>query len=171
MRFEGEVAGVEEANDSLGIVPLERLSTSGDKERVVLAPHRQERRLVGSEVILERRIQRYVALVVAEEVELHFISAGTRQVKIIEVLAVRRHQCRVGNAVRVLPAGRLRSEEGAERLSVRLRRVLPVGLDRTPAFAKTFLVGIAVLRDDGRYPLRVADGEPEAGRCAVVEDV
>src|SRR5258708_16493642 len=171
MRFEREVAGVEEANDSLGIVPLERLSTRRHEERVVLAPDRQERRLVRAEVFLEWRIQRHVALVVAEEVELHFISAGTRQIKIVQVLAIRRHHRLVGNAVGVLPSARLRSEEGAERLSVRLRRVFPVGPDWTPAFAETFLVGVAVLRDDGSDPLGVADGEPEACRRAVVKDV
>src|SRR6266481_6676310 len=106
MRFEREVAGIEEANYGPGIVTLERLGTSGHKERVVLAPHRQERRLVGSEVFLERRIQRYIALVVAEEVELYFIGAGAGQIEVVEVLAIRRHHRLVDNAVRILPAGR-----------------------------------------------------------------
>src|SRR5262245_56724358 len=73
--------------------------------------------------------------------------------------------------MRVLPAGRLRREEGAQRLSVRLRRVLPVGPDRGPAVTETLLVGVAVLGNDGGYPLRVADSEPEARWCAVVKDV
>src|SRR5262245_17122270 len=73
--------------------------------------------------------------------------------------------------MRVLPVGCLRREEGAERPSVRLRRVLPIGPDRTPAVAETFLVRVAVLRDDGGYPLRMADGKPEACWRAVVEDV
>src|SRR5437879_2889287 len=122
-------------------------------------------------MILERRIQGHVAPVVAEKVKLHFISAGTRQVKIIEVLAIRRYHRLVGNAVRVLPASRLRSEEGAERLSVRLRRVLPIGLDRTPALAEAFLVGVAVLGDNAGDPLGVTDGEPETRRRAVIKDV
>src|SRR5262249_48032947 len=49
--------------------------------------------------------------------------------------------------------------------------VLPVGLDWTPALAEPFLVGVAVLRNDGRDPLRVADGEPEACWRAIVENV
>src|SRR5258708_6217851 len=116
-------------------------------------------------------IQGDVALVIAEEVELHFICTGTGQIEVVKVLTIRRHHRLVGYAVRVLPAGCLRSEEGAECLSIRLRRVLPVGLDWTPTLAKTFLIGVAVLRNDGSYPLRVADGEPEACRRAVVEDV
>ena len=67
--------------------------------------------------------------------------------------------------------GCLRSEKSAERRSVRLRWVLPVGPDWAPAAAEAFLVGVAVLRDDGGDPLRMADGKPEACRCAVVKDV
>src|SRR5260370_31389279 len=82
-----------------------------------------------------------------------------------------RQDCLVAYSVSVLAAGGLRSEESAERVPVRLRRVLPVGPDRAPAVAQTFLVGVAVLRDDGSDPLGVMDGEPEARRRAVVEDV
>src|SRR5262249_15318706 len=152
MRFQGEVAGIEEADNRTRVVTLERLSTWRHKKRIVLTPYRQEQRLVGAEVFLERRIERDVALVVAEEVELHVIRTGTSQIEVVEVLTVRRHQRRVGRAVRVLPARRLRSEHGAERFAVRLRRVLPVGPDRSPAFAQTFLIGVAVLRDDGCDP-------------------
>src|SRR6516164_7925744 len=53
MRFQREVAGVEEADNRTRIVPLERLSAGRQKKRVVLAPHRQKRRLVRAEVILE----------------------------------------------------------------------------------------------------------------------
>src|SRR5262245_46750644 len=73
--------------------------------------------------------------------------------------------------MRVLPHRRLRREEGAERLSVGLRRVLPVGSDRSPAITETLLVGVAVLRNDGGNPLRMTDGEPEACWRTVVKDV
>src|SRR6516225_6133713 len=53
MRFQREVAGVEEADNRTRIVPFERLSAGRQKKRVVLAPHRQKRRLVRAEVILE----------------------------------------------------------------------------------------------------------------------
>jgi hypothetical protein len=48
---------------------------------------------------------------------------------------------------------------------------LPVGPDRRPAIAQAFLIGIAVLRDDGRDPLGMADGEPEPRRRAIIENV
>jgi hypothetical protein len=47
-----------------------------------------------------------VAPVVAEDVELDFIGTGTHKIEIVEILAVRRYRCRVGYAMRVLPAGR-----------------------------------------------------------------
>src|SRR5262249_50026056 len=40
-----------------------------------------------------------------------------------------------------------------------------------PAIAEAILVGIAVLRDDRRYPVRVLHGEPKSSRCAVIEYV
>ena len=42
MRFQGEMAGVEEADDRTGHVPLERLGTRRQEERIVLAPDREE---------------------------------------------------------------------------------------------------------------------------------
>src|SRR5262249_19304477 len=171
MRFEREVTRIEEADDRTRNIALKGLSTRRKKERIILAPYRQERRLVRAEVFLERGIQRDIALVVTEEVELNFISAGARQIEVVEILTIRRHHRFVRYPVRVLPARRLRSEEGAERLSVCSRWVLPVRPDRTPAIAQTFLIGIAILRDDGHDPLGVVDGEPKTRRCAVVKDI
>src|ERR1700741_4056167 len=147
MRFQSEVTGAEEADNRARIVPLERLGARRHKERVVPAPHRQKWRLVSAEGFLEGRIQRDVALVIAEKVELHLVCAGTGQIEVVKVLTIRRYHRWVGYAVRVLPAGCHWSEEGAERPSVRLRRILPVGLDWTPALAESFLVGVAVLRN------------------------
>src|SRR5262249_12445372 len=53
MRFQGEVAGVEEANNRARIVALESLGARRQEEWVVPAPHRQEGRLVRAEVFLE----------------------------------------------------------------------------------------------------------------------
>src|ERR1700722_2657018 len=66
MRFQGEVAGVEEADIGVRDVPLERLRARWKEERVMLPPYRQQARLVRAEVVLERWVERYVALVVAE---------------------------------------------------------------------------------------------------------
>ena len=73
--------------------------------------------------------------------------------------------------MRILPDGRLRLEEGAQRLAVRGRSVLPIGADRIPAVAQALLIGVAVLGDDRRDPIRMLDREAEPGRRAVVEHV
>src|SRR5437899_3323068 len=71
----------------------------------------------------------------------------------------------------VLPLGRLWREKAAERLAILGCWLLPVALDRVPALAQPLHIGVAILRDDRRDPLRVARRETETHRCAVVEDV
>src|SRR5579871_864154 len=93
--FQRKVAGVEEADHRMRNVALERLRAGRKEERIVLAPDREERRLVGAEVILEGRIERDIALVIAEQVELDVVGARTRQIEIVERVAVRRYGCLV----------------------------------------------------------------------------
>jgi hypothetical protein len=57
MRFQREVPGVEEADDCTRNVALECLRAGRQEERIVLAPHRQELRLVSAEIGLERRVE------------------------------------------------------------------------------------------------------------------
>jgi len=73
--------------------------------------------------------------------------------------------------MRVLPARRLGGEEAAERLSVGRRRLLPIGPNRVPTVAQPFLIGVAVLGDDGGDAIRMPNGEAETHGCTVVEDV
>src|SRR3546814_8766811 len=117
--------------------------------------------LVGAEICLEDRIERDVALVVAEQVELHVSHARPRQIEIVQRMAVRRYRRRIGDTMRVLPDGRLGLEERAQGLAVGRRGVLPVGPDRIPAVTQAFLIGIAVLRNDGRDPLGMFHGQAE----------
>src|SRR6516164_7501553 len=102
------MTGVEEAYDRVRDVALERLGALRQEKRVVLAPHRQEGRLVGAEIVLEHRVEREVALVVPEQVELQLGCAGPSEVEVIKGVSVRRDGRRVGDTVRVLPDGRLR---------------------------------------------------------------
>src|SRR5258705_3087664 len=86
-----KVAGVEESHFRAWNVALERLCARRQEERVVLAPNRQEGRLVLAEVLLKSRIKRDVALVVAKQVQLDLIGAGAGQIEVVERIAVRRH--------------------------------------------------------------------------------
>ncbi len=67
-----------------GMSRLKASAPGGEEEGVVRAPDRQERRLVGAEIGLECRIERDVALVVAEEVELNLVRARARQIVVVE---------------------------------------------------------------------------------------
>ena len=53
VRLQREVAGLEEVDLCLRNVALKRFSARREEERIVLAPHRQKRRLVCPEVLLE----------------------------------------------------------------------------------------------------------------------
>jgi hypothetical protein len=64
MSLQGEVPGRIELDFDFSTVAPVGLGTGRQKERIVLAPHRQQRRLVLSEVSLELRIERDVAGVV-----------------------------------------------------------------------------------------------------------
>src|SRR6476620_4077683 len=73
--------------------------------------------------------------------------------------------------MRVLPLRGLWLQEGAQRRPVFRRRVFPIGLDRVPALAQSFLIRIAVLRDQRGDPLRMTQGQSKAHWCSIVEDV
>src|SRR5208337_3503504 len=118
MCLQREMSGIEEAHDRVRHVALERLGARRQEEWIVLAPGRQEWRLVGPEIPLEGRIERDVGLVVAEQVELHFGHAGPREAKIVERIAVRGDPRRVGYALRVLPDRGLGRQEGAQRFAI-----------------------------------------------------
>src|SRR5579859_7380127 len=59
---------IEEADDGMRHVALERLGAGRQEERIVLAPYREERRFMRAEILLEGGIERDIALVVAEQV-------------------------------------------------------------------------------------------------------
>src|SRR5262245_27813905 len=84
MRFQCEVAGVEEADDRTGNVPLERLGTGRQEKRIVLAPDRPAGRPVRPGVLVKGGVKSEVALVVAEQVQLDLIGTGAREVEVIE---------------------------------------------------------------------------------------
>src|SRR5262245_63154515 len=92
--FERKVAGVEEVHVCVRYVAFERLGARRQEERVVLAPSCQKRRLVLAKIGLEFGIQRDVALVVAEQVELHFIGARSCEIEVVERIPVRRNRGR-----------------------------------------------------------------------------
>src|SRR5262245_24947701 len=143
VRLQGEVAGVEETDLCIGEIATVRLRTGRQEERVVFAPDRQQGRPMRPKVPLKRRIECDVVLVVTEQVQLDISNSLAGQVIVVECVTIWRDTRRIGNAVRVLPARRLGSQERAQRLAVALGWVFPVRPDWIPAVAQTFLVRVA----------------------------
>jgi len=112
------MAGIDKAHDGARNVALEGFGAGREEERIVLAPHGEERRFMAAEIGLEGRIERDIAFVVAEKVELNFVGARPGQIEIIERIAVRRHFRQVRDAVRILPDGGLRLEESPQSLAI-----------------------------------------------------
>src|SRR5262245_65596331 len=92
MRLQREVTRLEEADHRTWNVALERLGARRQEERIVLAPRRKERRPPRAEVFLELRVQRDVAGVVEEQVELDLIVAGPSEQRRVERVALGRDQ-------------------------------------------------------------------------------
>src|SRR5262245_20918361 len=135
MGLQGEMAGVDETDVGAWDVSLEGLGPGRQEKRIVPAPYRKQRRPAGPEVLLECRVERHVARIVEEQVELDFIGAAASEVVIVEPVAVRTDPGLVGDTMRVLPDRRLRLQEHPDRFPVGLRWLLPVRLDRVPAVA------------------------------------
>ena len=79
MRLQRKMACVVEMHLGSRVITFERLRARRQKERVVLAPDREQRRAFRAEVLLELRIERNVAGVIQEQVELDFVIAGSGQ--------------------------------------------------------------------------------------------
>src|SRR5262249_18069002 len=84
-----EVSGVEEADHALGDIPAKGLGALRQKERIVLPPDGKEGRLVGTEIVLKCRVEGDIALVVAEQIELHLVRTRPRQVVAVQGITVR----------------------------------------------------------------------------------
>ena len=88
--FECKVSGIVEVNLGVRIVTPESLCTRRQKEWIVLAPDRKQRRLLRSEILLELRVKRDIACVVQEKVELNLVIPGPSQQRRIESVGFRR---------------------------------------------------------------------------------
>jgi hypothetical protein len=113
VRLQREMAGVEKAEVSPWDVALERFGSSGQKKRVVFAPHRQKRRLVILEIPVEFGVEIDIAGIVEEQIELHLVGSRACQIIIIQRATIRRYKRGICDAVGVLEARCLWSQEAA----------------------------------------------------------
>src|SRR4029077_3348551 len=111
MRFQREVTGVVEVHFSVRVIALECLSSRRQKEWVVLAPDCEQWRPFCAEILLELRVERHVAGIIQEQVELDLIIAEPGQQRGIKLVCFRRYKRLVLDAVEVLGLRRLWREE------------------------------------------------------------
>ena len=71
--FQSKVAGIDQVVLDRLEVALVRFGPGGGEDRVVFTPRDQHRRLMRTEIFLPFRVQRRVAAVVEEQVELNFV--------------------------------------------------------------------------------------------------
>jgi len=139
------MTGIEQMHLSVRIVSLKGLGAGWKEKRIVLAPHGKERRPSSAEVFLEFRIKRYIALIVAKQIELNLVVSWPGEERGIERPGIWRQPFRRRYPMLVLPLRRFRLEESAQRRAVLRRRLFPVGLDRIPALAEPLEISVAVL--------------------------
>ena len=108
--FQREMACIEEPDVGVMNVPLEQFGSRRQEEWIVLSPNCKEMRLVRPEIGLESRIQRDVALVGAEDVQLDFVGPRAAELQVVQRIAVGRDGSDVRHTMGVLPAGRFRRQ-------------------------------------------------------------
>src|SRR5690242_19134738 len=89
MAFQREVAGLEQVNLGIRIVALVGVRAGGQEKWIVLAPDREKRRPAGADVVLEFGIERDIALIIAEQIELDLVVAGAGEQRGVQGPGVR----------------------------------------------------------------------------------
>ena len=87
MRFQREVAGIEQLNLRIRIVSPESFRPCRDEIWIMFPPNREQRRLRFSEILLESWIKLYVVGVIEKQIQLDVGIAGPRQQRRIERIA------------------------------------------------------------------------------------
>src|ERR1700678_2684803 len=172
VRLQCEMPCVVEHDLGLGIVTFIGFGTWRNEKRIILAPDGQRRRLVFAEELLKLGIEFDVGFIVSDEIELNLCALGAIKQGLIEENGFRSDPLlRIGDAVVILPAGRLKCLEFAQRITVFLGRVLPIRLYRSPVLAEAIYVGISVLRYDRRDSLWKTKCHAKTRRGTVIKNV
>ncbi len=120
MAFQREVTGVEKLYLGVWDVAPEGFGARRNKEWVILAPHREKRRPLVPEILLERRVKLHVRRIVEEQVELDVLLAWPSEKRTVERIPVRRNAGEIGDAVGILKQRRFGLQEVAERVAIGL---------------------------------------------------
>src|SRR6516165_5581184 len=100
----------------------------------------------------------WVAAVTEKKCELNVLVAGPVKKRLVDHPVIGVEGRHVSNSVGVLPLCCIERQKTAQRLSVLIASVLPVGLQRLPEVVVQSLdVGVAVLHDQGLHSLGMLD--------------
>jgi hypothetical protein len=146
--LEGEMSGIDEMHLAVRIIALKGFDAGRQEERIVLALDREKRGPSDADEFLETWIKHDIAGVIQEQIQLDLVVAEPRDQCRVEHVGLRHDQRLVRDAMDVLEFGRLGLEEVSQRRAIGAGRLPPIFLDRVPAFAQTFNVGVTVLRDE-----------------------
>ena len=125
-----------------------------------------------AEVRLPGRVQGRVGAVGEEELHLYGVIAGPVHQGLVHGPGIGRHVFHVAHAVGVLPVRGLLGEQKAQLADgFWVLLVFPVGLEGNPEIFQAFIIGIAVLNQQGLNPIRVLGRNAEAHRSPVVHHV
>src|SRR5688500_17217572 len=106
------------------------------------SPDSEKRGKVLAKVGLKVRIERDVAAIVEDQIELDLIRSRPRQVSNVEFVAVGGQQSWIGSGA-ILPApNRRRRERRSARFTVRGARLTPISLPRPPFVTESLDIGI-----------------------------
>ena len=109
-----KMPGVEQVELQRLQIPLVRLGPGGREDRIVLSPRDQHRRLVLPEILLPRRVQRRVAAIAQEQVELDLVVAFAVKQELVVGRAVRADELGVFHAGCILPLGCVVSQKASQ---------------------------------------------------------
>jgi hypothetical protein len=89
LAFQREMPGVEQMDFGIRVVSFEGLGAGRQEERIVLAPYREKLGPPGADVLLEFGIERDIALVVAEQIKLDLVIAGSGEERRVDGPGIR----------------------------------------------------------------------------------
>ena len=172
MALDCKVSRIQQIHFCLLRVSLVRLRTGWDEDDVPFAPHRQDRHLAFTNILLELWIERHVGLVVHQQLELDVLVSRAVHEHLIEIVSCGIDNIEVRLAFGVLPLCFLEGEKiVAEEVGGFFVVILPPRFERVPEVAESLFVGVPVLADDGRDGFWPLECQAKGSGCPVIEDV
>src|SRR5260221_7690383 len=113
--LERKVTGIQQMHLAVWQIVLERLCTAGSKDRIILAPHSQQRRLVLPEVLMPLRIERRIGAIVLEKGQLDLSIAWTIQSQLIKRPGIGTDLVFLAHPMGILPDCFLSCEQASDR--------------------------------------------------------